>query len=197
MSSPVTDKLVAALKLTADRLNDFLVSNRDIFGDLNPSPYGFMTFCSFLVVASYAPGKKRFPNTVIERKETDTEEFKKTVLQTVTQSLLARHAGALDLIENEEEREEQAQKTGRQIAALFDQKYTEYFRLFQKDVERLAEDQKNVYANLSAAFMSDVIGEDEAPDTSQTIPPPGNIALGLCLSTTVSGLMSFFDDGEQ
>ncbi len=190
MPSSVTDKLIEALKLTADRLNDFLLSNREIFGELDPSPYGFMTFCSFLVVASYAPGKERFPDTVIERQEADTEEFRKTVIDTMTQSLLARHAGALDLIEDEEERKEQAKKTGMRVAELLDQKYEEYFGFFREDVERLAEEQANIYANLSAAFMTDVIGRDE------NAPAPENVALGLCLSTTVSGLMSFYDGGE-
>ena len=69
MSSVVTTKLIEALKLTTDRINDFLETNREIFGELNPSPYGFMAFCSFLVIASYAPAEEYFPDTLVKRKE--------------------------------------------------------------------------------------------------------------------------------
>ncbi len=196
MSSFATTKLIEALKLTTTRLNDFFESNGEIFGDLNPSPYGFMIFCSFLVIAGYAPAKRYFPNSVVEREEADTEEFKQIVIQSMTQSLMERHSGALALIETEEEKDRQVQRTKQQVTSLLDERYSRYFECFQRDVEKLAEDRTNVYANLSAAFMADVLGKEEKANTGQSGLVLPNLSFGLCLSTTVSGLMTFFDGSE-
>ena len=193
MTSPVTTKLIEALKLTADRLNDFLESNREIFGEFNSSPYGFMAFCSFLVVASYAPAKEYFPNSVVKRDEADAEDFKQMVIQSMTQSLLARHTEALAMIEDEEKKKQHAQATMEQVKNLLNDRYSSYFNLFRQDVEKLAEDPTNPYTNLSAAFLGDVLGRDPAPEKGEAELSLGSISLGLCLSTTISGLMAFFD----
>ncbi len=196
MPSLATNKLIEALQLTTNRLNDFFDSNSGIFGDLNPSPYGFMIFCSFLAVASYAPAKEYFPNSLVERKESDTEEFKEIVIQSMTQSLMERHSEALKLIEGKEEKIEQAQRTRKQLTALLNERYSRYFECFQRDIEKLAEDKTNPYANLSAAFMMDVLGKEESWNAGQSGLALSYLSFGLCLSTTVSGLMAFFDGSE-
>ncbi|MCE5335439.1 MAG: hypothetical protein LLG06_12720 [Desulfobacteraceae bacterium] len=194
MASAATDRLIEALKLTTDRINNFLETNRQYFGDTEPSPYGFMTFCSFLVTASYAPPRKYFPNTVVNREERDTEEFKGMVVQSMTQSLLNRHAEAINLMKSEAEKQEHVQRTKQQVAGLVEETHAEYFELFKKDVERLAEDPTNVYAEMSGAFMRDVMGKESAPAADGVSPSPDSLSLGLCLSTTISGLMAFYDN---
>jgi hypothetical protein len=192
----VTTKLIEALKRTTDRLNDFVESNREIFGELDPSPYGFLAFCSFLVIASYAPAKEYFPNSVVKRDEADAEDFKQMVIQSMTQSLLARHSEALSMIETEEKKKQQAQATMEQIRNLLNERYSSYFNWFRQDVEKLADDPTNAYANLSAAFMTDVLGREPASEKDEAESSPGSISLGLCLSTTISGLMAFFDEDQ-
>jgi hypothetical protein len=189
-----TVKMVEALKLATDRINDFLESNREYFGRLNPSPYGFMAFCSFLALACYAPAREFFPNTLVNREETETEEFKQAVIQSMSQSLVDRHSGVIALMASEAEKEEHAGKIRQQVATLLGARYSEYFEYFQKDVERLASDQTNLYSNLSAAFMRDVLGKEGK--SGGTGPALDNLAFGLCLSTTISGLMAFFDGPE-
>lgn len=192
MASPVTDKLIEALQLTTNRIDAFLENNREFFCDVDPSPYGFLTFCSFLVTASYAPPRKYFPNTVVHRDEAGTEEFKSIVVQSMTQSLLQRHAEALKLMASDAERDEHAQKTGQQVSGLMEEKYSEYFALLKQDIERLAEVQANVYADLSAAFLRDVLGRQAGEQSDRAAPARDRLSLGLCLSTTISGLMAFF-----
>ncbi len=191
MPSNVTAKLINALQRTIGRIDDFLETNRKIFGEIEPSPYGYMTFCSFLVVASYAPGKEHFPNTSVEREERDTEEFKKIIVQTITHSVLQRHAGAVELMRSDAEKDEHAARTEQQIETFVNEKYTEYFGYFRLDVERLA-DGKSLYENLSTAFMRDILGKAE-PDLPADGQSVHNVSFGLCLSTTVSGLLSFFE----
>ncbi len=195
MTIPITTKLIEALKLTTDRLNNFLESNREIFGELDPSPYGFLAFSSFLVIASYAPAKEFFPNSVVKRDASDTEDFKQMVIQSMTQSLLARHSEAMAMIEGEEGKKRQAQSTMEQVKNLLNERYSGYFNYFKQDVEKLADDPTNPYANLSAAFITDVLGREPASDQPEL--SPGSISLGLCLSTTISGLMAFFDKDQD
>lgn len=192
MPSAVTTKLIDALKRTTDRIDDFLESNRIVSGELAPSPFGYMTFCSFLVTASYAPGKERFPNTSIERAESDTKEFKKIIVQAITHSVLQRHAGAIALMRGEAEKDEHAAGTERQVQIFVDEKYAEYFKYFQSDVEELA-DGKGMYKNLSAAFMRDVLARTES-DLPESEPSVDSVSFGLCLSTTVAGLLSYFEN---
>ncbi|MDR3556139.1 MAG: hypothetical protein P4L55_15395 [Syntrophobacteraceae bacterium] len=191
MPSAVTDKLINALKRTTDRIDDFLETNRTIFGEVDPSPYSYMTFCSFLVVASYAPGKEHFPNTSVDRQENDTEEFKKTIIETITYSVLQRHADAIKLMRSETEKDEHAARAQQQVETFVNEKYTEYFTYFQLDIEELA-DRKSLYENLSTAFMRDVLAKKES-GLPVGGPTAGNVSFGLCLSTTISGLLSFFE----
>ena len=192
MPSAVTAKLIDALKRTTDRIDDFLETNRAIFGEIDPSPYGYLTFCSFLVVASYAPGKEYFPKTSVERDESDTEEFRKIIVQTLTHLVLQRHVGAIELMRSEAEKDEHAARTEQQVQAFVNEKYGEYFEHFRLDIEELAEG-KSLYRNLSRAFMRDVLARSEA-DLSEGGPTVNNVSFGLCLSTTVSGLLSFFEN---
>ncbi len=192
MPSAVTAKLIDALKRTTERIDDFLETNRTIFGEIEPSPYAYMTFCSFLVVASYAPGKENFPNTSVEREESDTEEFKKMIVHAITHSVLQRHASAVELMRSEAEKDEHVAGTEQQIETFVNEKYAEYFRYFRLDIEQLA-DGKSLYKNLSTAFMRDVLARE-----GSDLPVDGlavdSVSFGLCLSTTVSGLLSFFEN---
>lgn len=191
MPSAVTVKLINALKRTTDRIDDFLETNRTIFGEVTPSPYSYMTFCSFLVVASYAPGKEHFPNTSVDRQESDTEEFKKTIIETITHSVMQRHADAIKLMRSETEKDEHAARSQQRVATFVNEKYSEYFTYFQLDIEELA-DGKGLYKNLSTAFIRDVLARKEA-DLPVGGPTADNVSFGLCLSTTISGLLSFFE----
>lgn len=192
MPSAVTGKLIDALKRTTERIDDFLETNRAIFGGIEPSPYAYMTFCSFLVLASYAPGKEHFPNTSVERKESDAEEFKKMIVQAITHSVLQRHASAVELMRSEAEKDDHVARTERQVETFVNEKYVEYFRYFRLDIEQLA-DGKSLYKNLSTAFMRDVLAkaESDLPVDGFTV---NSVSFGLCLSTTVSGLLSFFEN---
>lgn len=190
MPSTVTAKLINALKRTTDRIDDFLETNRAIFGEIDPAPFAYMTFCSFLVVASYAPGKEHFPDTSVEREESDTEEFKRIIVQAITHSVLQRHAGAIELMRSEAEKDEHAARTEQQVRTFVSEKYAEYFGYFRLDVEQLA-DGKSLYKNLATAFMRDVLAAESDP--SESGPAINNVSFGLCLSTTVSGLLAFFE----
>lgn len=192
MQSTITAKLINAMKRTTDRINDFLETNRTIFGEIDPSPYSYMTFCSFLVVASYSPGKEHFPNTSVDRQESDTEKFKNIIIETITDSVLRRHADAIELMRSEAEKYEHAAKARQQVETFVNVKYTEYFTYFQLDIEELAEG-KSLYKNLSTAFMKDVLAEKES-DLPLGGPTAHNVSFGLCLSTTISGLLSFFEN---
>jgi hypothetical protein len=150
-----------------------------------------MGFCSFLVVASYAPRKEHFPNTLVDRQESDTEEFKKTIIETITYSVLQRHADATKLMQSETEKDEHAAKTQQQVETFVNEKYAQYFTYFQLDIEELAEG-KSLYKNLSTAFIRDVLGKKES-DLPAGGPTADNVSFGLCLSTTISGLLSFFE----
>ncbi|MDR3569042.1 MAG: hypothetical protein P4L43_13520 [Syntrophobacteraceae bacterium] len=191
MPSAVTAKLINAMKRTTDRIDDFLATNPTIFGEVDPSPYSYMTFCSFLVVASYAPGKEHFPNTSVDRQESDTEEFKNIIIETIAYSVLQRHAGAIELMRSEAEKDEHAARTKQQVETFVNGKYIEYFTYFQMDVEELAEG-RSLYRELSTAFIRDVLAGKES-DSPQEGPTADNVSLGLCLSTTISGLLSFFE----
>ena len=191
MPSAVTNKLINALKRTTDRINDFLETNMAIFGEVDPSPYSYMAFCSFLVVASYAPGKEHFPDTLVDRQESDTEEFKKTIIETITHSVLQRHADAIALKRSETEKDEHAVKAQQQVETFVNETYTQYFTYFQLDIEELAEG-KSLYKNLSTAFIKDVLGKKES-DLPAGATTADNVSFGLCLSTTISGLLSFFE----
>ncbi|MGC8494820.1 MAG: hypothetical protein ACP5SH_24110 [Syntrophobacteraceae bacterium] len=195
MPSTVTAKLIDAMKRTTERIDDFFETNRAIFGDIDPSPYSYMTFSSFLVVASYSPGKEHFPNTSVDRKESDTEEFKNIIIQAITDSVLRRHADAIELMPTEAEKEHHAATARKQVETFVGEKYTEYFTYFRLDIEELAEG-KGLYKNLSSAFMADVLARKES-DPPLDQPTADNVSFGLCLSTTISGLLSFFEKTDS
>jgi hypothetical protein len=186
-----TQKQIEAFQLTADRLQNFLDTNQEIFGDLNSSPYGFIMFCSFLVVATYAPSRKFFPNTLVERDEADTEVFKQIVIRSIIESLLGLHDKALSL--SEEEKKEQATEIQKQVVDLLGQRYGQYYECFQRDVAKLANDLTDPYAELSNSFLRDVLGVEEASREKRI---KSTLSLGLFLSTTISGLMNFFGGPE-
>lgn len=195
MPSTITAKLIDAMKRTTERIDDFFETNRAIFGDIDPSLYSYMTFCSFLVVASYSPGKEHFPNTAVDRQESDTEKFKNIIIQAITDSVLGRHAEAIELMRSEAQKEDHATTARQQVATFVDGKYSEYFRYFQLDIEELAEG-KGLYKNLSTAFMRDVLDRNKSdPPLGQ--PTADNVSFGLCLSTTISGLLSFFEKTDS
>ena len=139
MPSTITAKLIDAMKRTTERIDDFFETNRAIFGDIDPSPYSYMTFCSFLVVASYSPGKEHFPNTSVDRQESDTENFKNIIIQAITDSVLRRHADAIELMRSEAEKEDNAATVRQQVETFVDGKYTEYLTYFQLEIESLAD----------------------------------------------------------
>ena len=195
MPSTITAKLIDAMKRTTERIDDFFETNRAIFGDIDPSPYSYMTFCSFLVVASYSPGKEHFPNTSVDRPESETEKFKNIIIQAITDSVLLRHAEAIELMRSEAEKEDHAATARQQVETFVHGKYSEYFTYFQLDIEALAEG-KSLYKNLSTAFMRDVLARKESdPPLGQ--PAADNVSFGLCLSTTISGLLSFFEKTDS
>ncbi|MGC8490768.1 MAG: hypothetical protein ACP5SH_03415 [Syntrophobacteraceae bacterium] len=198
MPSTITGKLIDAMKRTTERIDDFFETNRAIFGDIDPSLYSYMTFCSFLVVASYSPGKEHFPNTSVDRQESDTQEFRNFIIQAITDSVLRRHADAIALMRSEAEKENHAATARQQVATVVDGKYTEYFTCFQQDIEELAEG-KSLYKNLSTAFMSDVLARKESDQSDLPLdnPTADNVSFGLCLSTTISGLLSFFETTDS
>jgi hypothetical protein len=186
-----TQKQIEAFKLTADRLQNFLDTNQEIFGDPDSSPYGFIIFCSFLVVAAYAPSRKFFPNTLVARDEADTETFKQIVIKSIIDSLLDLHNRNLSL--TEEENINQASEIETQVVDLLNKRYAQYYECFQWDVAKLATDQTNPYASLSDSFLSDVLGMQK---TSNVNHMKTSLSLGLFLSTTISGLMNFFGSPE-
>jgi hypothetical protein len=192
MQPTPTQKQIEAFELTTERFQSFLDTNQEIFSEINSSPYGFIIFCSFLVTAAYAPSRIFFPNTLVERDEADTETFRQIVAQSIINSLLGRHDKALNL--SEEEKNRQASEIERQVADLLRQQYSRYYGCFQRDVSRLAEDQTNPYAELSESFLSDVLGLE---NTSEVRLLKIKLSLGLFLSTTISGLMRFFGGPES
>ncbi len=195
MLATITAKLIDAMKRTTERIDDFFETNREIFGEIDPSPYSYMTFCSFLVVASYCPGKEHFPNTSVDREQSDTEEFKNIIIQAITDSVLRRHADAIELMRSEAEKKDHAATARQQVGTFVGGKYTEYFTYFQLDIEELAEG-KSLYKNLSSAFMRDVLARKES-GLPLGQPTADNVSFGLCLSTTISGLLSFFEKTDS
>jgi hypothetical protein len=191
MRSTSTQNQIEAFKLTADRLQNFLNADHEILGEIETSPYGFIIFCSFLVTAAYAPSKKFFPDTLVDRDEADTEAFRQIVVRSLMDSLLGLHERALNL--SETEKNEQFIEIERQVVDLLEQQYTRYYGFFCRDVSRLAENRTNPYAELSESFLVDILG---LQGTSESRLVKFKANLGLLLSTTISGLMSFFAKPE-
>jgi hypothetical protein len=192
MGSTPTQKQIEAFELTTERLQTFIGANQQILGEVNSSPYGFIIFCSFLVIAAYAPPRLYFPNTLVERNETDTEVFRQIVIRSIIESLLNRHEKALNL--RGEEKKKHAVEIEGQVVDLLGKQYTRYYGCLQRDVSKLSGDQGSPYPELSESFLSDVLGLE---NTSESPLMKFKASLGLFLSTTISGLMGFFEKPEN